>query len=70
MQITATLVFSVFDFLLGIAELTIAAIGLAEDLYCNYYSSYYNNCTDWVIIIISIRSLNSCARFESLNIFR
>ena len=52
MQITATLVFSVFDFILGIAELTISAIGLSNDLYCQDYPPYDNYCSDWVIILL------------------
>ena len=55
-QIKATLVASVFDILLGVAQLTIASFGVAEDMNCYGYYPYYN-CNSWVGP--NINSLNS-----------
>lgn len=59
MKITSTLIVSVFGLLLGITELIMAAIGLAEDLYCNEHAYNVHNCFYSVIK----KSLNSYAMF-------
>ncbi len=48
MQITATLIFSIFGWILGITELAMASVGLREDLDC------YSHCPDSVIYSHSI----------------
>lgn len=48
MQIIATLYFSVSNILIGVAQITVASLGLTEDLYCYNYP-YYSYCYDMVI---------------------
>jgi hypothetical protein len=52
--ITGTLVFSVFDIIIGVAMITIASFGVSEDIYC---SSYYNNCSSWWGAAVAANSL-------------